>query len=130
MFKKKNLITKSAFTLLELLVVIGIISVLVAIGTVSYSTAQKKARDAKRQADLHAFQNALEQCYSISSYSYSIITGNGTSTVSFTCTADTNLSSNVTDPTTKTYTVTSSLTAYSVQVTLENSSTFTITNQQ
>ncbi|NCO89124.1 type II secretion system protein, partial [Candidatus Roizmanbacteria bacterium] len=40
---------KKAFTLLEILVVIGIISIMVAMGTASYSTAQKKARDAKRK---------------------------------------------------------------------------------
>jgi len=55
---------KKAFTLLEMLVVIGIIGVLVGIGAVSYSTAQKKARDAKRKQDLKAIQNCLEQYYS------------------------------------------------------------------
>ncbi len=52
------------FTLLELLVVIGIIAVLIGLGSVSYSTAQKKARDAKRRADLHDLQNCFEQYYS------------------------------------------------------------------
>ncbi|MGB9883476.1 MAG: type II secretion system protein [Microgenomates group bacterium] len=61
---------KKAFTLLELLVVIGIIAILVALGTTSYSTAQKKSRDAKRKSDLKAIQNALEQYYSICSYVY------------------------------------------------------------
>ncbi len=61
---------KKAFTLLELLVVIGIIGILVALGTVSYSTAQKKARDAKRKNDLKAIQNALEQYYSVCGFSY------------------------------------------------------------
>lgn len=55
---------RKAFTLLELLVVIGIIAVLVGMGTASYSTAQKKARDAKRKEDLRAFQNCMEQYYS------------------------------------------------------------------
>ena len=32
-------------------------------GTVSYSTAQKKARDATRRGDMKAIQNALEQYY-------------------------------------------------------------------
>lgn len=56
---------KRAFTLLELLVVIGIIAILISLGAVSYSTAQKKARDAKRKTDLHAIQNTLEQYYSV-----------------------------------------------------------------
>lgn len=61
---------KKAFTLLEILVVIGIISVLVALGAVSYSSAQKKARDAKRKSDIKAIQNAMEQYYSICGFSY------------------------------------------------------------
>ena len=58
------------FTLLELLIVIAIIGILVAMGTVSYSTAQKKARDAQRQADLKAIQNAFEQYYADHDGSY------------------------------------------------------------
>jgi len=63
---------QSAFTLLEMLVVIGIIGILVAMGAVSYSTAQKKARDAKRKQDLKAIQNAFEQYYSICNYKYPV----------------------------------------------------------
>lgn len=55
---------REAFTLLELLVVIGIIAILISLGAVSYSTAQKKARDAKRKSDLQTIQNCLEQYYS------------------------------------------------------------------
>ncbi|MCX7956063.1 MAG: prepilin-type N-terminal cleavage/methylation domain-containing protein [Patescibacteria group bacterium] len=61
---------KKAFTLLEMLVVIGIIGVIVSIGFVSYSTAQKKSRDAKRKNDLKSIQNAFEQYYSICDYKY------------------------------------------------------------
>ncbi len=59
-----------AFTLLEMLIVIAIFSILVGMGTVSYSTSQKKARDAKRKTDLRAIQNALEQYYSICGLTY------------------------------------------------------------
>ncbi len=129
MIKKSFL--KKGFTLLELLVVIGIIAVLVAFGTVSYSTAQKKARDAKRQTDLHSFQNAIEQCYSVNNYQYPTITGNGTSTISYTCPATGGPSATITDPTNKTYTVTSSSTAYEVSIQMENSTVpFTIKSQQ
>jgi len=61
---------KKGFTLLELLVVIGIISILVTMSFSSYSTAQKKSRDAKRKNDLKAIQNAFEQYYSICGYKY------------------------------------------------------------
>lgn len=58
------------FTLLEMLVVLGIIGVIMAIATSSFSTAQKKARDSKRKSDLKTIQNALEQYYSVCGYKY------------------------------------------------------------
>ncbi|KKP68402.1 MAG: Tfp pilus assembly protein PilE-like protein [Candidatus Roizmanbacteria bacterium GW2011_GWA2_35_19] len=61
---------KKSFTLLEMLVVIGIIAVLVSVGISSYSTVQKKARDAKRKSDLKTIQSAMEQYYSICGYEY------------------------------------------------------------
>ncbi|OGK14615.1 hypothetical protein A3C98_00140 [Candidatus Roizmanbacteria bacterium RIFCSPHIGHO2_02_FULL_37_15] len=61
---------KRGFTLLEMLVVIGIISILIGIGAVSYSTAQKKARDSKRKLDIGAIKNAMEQYYSLCNGSY------------------------------------------------------------
>ena len=54
---------KLGFTLLELLVVIGIIGVLVSLGVSSYSTAQKKARDSRRKSDLRTIQACMEQYY-------------------------------------------------------------------
>jgi prepilin-type N-terminal cleavage/methylation domain-containing protein len=55
--------TRKGFTLLELLVVISIISILLALGVVAYSTAQRKGRDAKRRADIKALQSGFEQYY-------------------------------------------------------------------
>lgn len=49
------------FTLLELLVVISIIGILVAIATVSFTTAQRQGRDSRRRQDIKALQNAFEQ---------------------------------------------------------------------
>lgn len=51
---------KKGFTLLEILVAIGIVSVLMGVGVSSYSTAQKKSRDAKRKSDIKQIQKALE----------------------------------------------------------------------
>jgi prepilin-type N-terminal cleavage/methylation domain-containing protein len=58
--KTKN----EGFTLVELLVVITIIAVMVAIGVVIYSQAQKTARKARRIADLKSIQKAVETYYS------------------------------------------------------------------
>ena len=59
-----------AFTLLELLVVIGIIGIIMALATVAYSTTQKSGRNSRRKQDLVAMQNALEQYYAANSYVY------------------------------------------------------------
>ncbi len=45
------------------MVVIAIIAILVAVGLVTYSTAQRKGRDARRRSDIKAMQNGFEQYY-------------------------------------------------------------------
>ena len=59
--------TKSAFTLIELLIVISIIGLLAALTLASYSGAQAKARDGIRKSDLAQIKRALElvkaDCY-------------------------------------------------------------------
>jgi len=72
--KKKK---KIAFTLIELLVTISIIGILIAVGTVAYSSAQKKARDSRRRGDLKAIQNALEQYYADNTAYPSLTYGDG-----------------------------------------------------
>ena len=69
----KNIIKNlriSGFTLLELLVVIGIMGVMMALATVAYSATQRSGRDARRKQDMIAMQNAMEQYYSANSFTY------------------------------------------------------------
>lgn len=63
---KKN----NGFSLLELLVVISIIGILISLGVASFSTAQKKSRDARRKADIKAMQDGFEQYYAVNNGSY------------------------------------------------------------
>jgi type IV pilus assembly protein PilE len=122
---------KKAFTLLEMLVVIGIIGILVGLGAISYSTAQKKARDAKRKQDLKAVQNCLEQYYSYnnnfrypnySSWPSSFNCGSSTLSAPF-------------DPRNSSpyvYTISSNSDTYTICATLETESpsSYCLTNQQ
>ncbi len=61
---------KRGFTLFELLVSISIIGILIAISSVSFSAAQKKARDARRLEDMSSVSKAAESYYSLSNYVY------------------------------------------------------------
>ncbi|KKP51967.1 MAG: Type IV pilus biogenesis protein PilE [Candidatus Roizmanbacteria bacterium GW2011_GWA2_33_33] len=126
---------KKGFTLLEMLVVIGIIAILVSMGFASYSTVQKKARDAKRQGDLKAAQQVMEQCYSVNSFAYPTISGSP-GTITATCPApNTSITFTLTDPLntgTYQYTVsTTTTTAYTITADTETSTTdFSVSNQQ
>ncbi len=128
---------KKAFTLLEMLVVIGIIAVLVSMVISSFSTAQKKARDSKRQSELKTAQQVMEQCYSVNSYQYPIISAGATAgSITATCPApNTTITFTLSDPLNSApyvYTITSSTTAaYELSADLETSAAdFTVSNQQ
>jgi prepilin-type N-terminal cleavage/methylation domain-containing protein len=70
--RKLNETLSNGFTLLELLIVIGLIGILISIAATSYSTAQKKSRDSRRMGDLKAIQNALEQYYADNNGNYPV----------------------------------------------------------
>lgn len=56
--RKRNLV--SAFTLIELLIVVAILGVLAAFVVVRFVGPQNAANDAKRQSDLRQYQSSLE----------------------------------------------------------------------
>ncbi len=60
---KNSLLKKRGFTLIELLVVMAILGILAVIGLGSFSSAQAKARDARRKSDLNGIAKALEVYY-------------------------------------------------------------------
>src|SRR5579859_3014181 len=68
-FSKK--FRQAGFTLIELLVVIAIIGMLMAAAFAAYSTAQKSGRDTRREADMRAISQAMEQ-YRASNNAYPI----------------------------------------------------------
>jgi len=72
---RKKMRLTNGFSLIELLVVISIIATLVAMGSAAYTTAQRKARDARRQTDLKNIQSAQEQYYTVNNATYASITG-------------------------------------------------------
>lgn len=61
---------RNGFTLVELLVVVAIIGVLATIGLTSFTSAQQRARDARRRGDIQAISKALEEYYLNSSGTY------------------------------------------------------------
>ncbi|MBU6447556.1 type II secretion system GspH family protein [Patescibacteria group bacterium] len=54
---------QKGFTLIELLVVIAIIGLLASVVLLALNSARAKSRDAKRLADIHQLQTALELFY-------------------------------------------------------------------
>lgn len=66
----RNDTLKKAFSLIEILVVIGIVGGLLVVMSISYSSVQKKSRDTVRKRNLNSISNSLEQYYSICGYKY------------------------------------------------------------
>ena len=78
--KKIKTGSKKGFTLIELLVVISVIGLLASIVLVSMGSARKRARDARRQADIRQIGIAMEFYYSDNSDKY-LLTTAGANTV-------------------------------------------------
>jgi general secretion pathway protein G len=78
---------KRGFTLIELLIVIAIIGILIAFGSISYLTASKQSRDTRRKTDLEQIRQALETYraetgrYPLTSDTTSVLAPNYISTV-------------------------------------------------
>lgn len=69
---------KKGFTLIELLVVIAIIGMLSSIVLASLNSARLKARDARRKADLHSLELAIQLYYdSVGAFPNNDATNNG-----------------------------------------------------
>jgi len=68
---------KKGFTLIELLIVVAIIGLLATLAILSLTSAQAKARDTKRVADLKSIQNAIEMYYNDNSH-YPYLTATST----------------------------------------------------
>lgn len=113
--------TQKGFTLIEILVSATIIAVLTAIGLVSFSIANRNARDAKRKADLEQVRAALE-IYRSDNTSYP---ASGDFATMIGVIASYTTSANVADPKDTvpyvyTYTQAGSGTSYTLCATLEN----------
>jgi len=61
----KKHIAKKGFTLIELIIVMGVLAMLVTMVTLSLTGKRERARDARRQSDLKTIQTALEQYYAL-----------------------------------------------------------------
>lgn len=73
-FKKGSQIYAGGFTLMELVIIIGLVSVLLTAGFTAFATSRKNAEDGRRRADLETFRQSLE-LYRNATGAYPIYTG-------------------------------------------------------
>ena len=59
----RNTFSKKGFTLVELMVVIGILAIIAVVGFALLTGTQSRARDAKRKADIQQMGKAMEANY-------------------------------------------------------------------
>ncbi|PIY68597.1 hypothetical protein COY90_05155 [Candidatus Roizmanbacteria bacterium CG_4_10_14_0_8_um_filter_39_9] len=125
--------SSSAFTLLEMLIVLGIIAIIISIASVSYSTAQKKSRDARRKSDLKLIQSSFEQYYSLCGYQYPVGSGGAVPTVGCTSPVAIILPTVPVDPRSTPYPMSvSTSSTYTICTTLEveTPASYCLSNQQ
>ena len=117
---------KKGFTLIELLVVIAIIGLLSSIVLVSMGGTRKRARDARRQADLQSIMTAMEICYGDSECgaqdAYTVLAVGSSTAINIDNDTGPVLISGVVDPTAATFYVVSASSAqyYCVYARLES----------
>jgi prepilin-type N-terminal cleavage/methylation domain-containing protein len=75
-----NFTLRNGFTLVELLIVVGIIGILLAVSSTAYTLAQRRSRDARRISDMKAIQSAFEQYASDNNGQYPNATADVTAT--------------------------------------------------
>ncbi len=114
---------QKGFTLLEMLVVLGIISIMISFLSVVYSRAQKTSRDARRRQDIVALQNAMEQYYAANNYEYPVCASYANCVTPL----KDHFSGGSTIPAdplpTKSYTITSTTSTYTISAELEGDNT-------
>jgi general secretion pathway protein G len=66
---------KKGFTLVEILVVVGLLGLLTTVGLTSYSASIKNSRDVKRKTDLETIRQALELYKSDNSFYVNVSSG-------------------------------------------------------
>ncbi|NLA43181.1 type II secretion system protein [Candidatus Saccharibacteria bacterium] len=59
---------RSAFTIVEIMIIVSVITILASIATVSYAGLQRDARNKERESDVAILQSSLEEFYEKNGY--------------------------------------------------------------
>jgi len=72
---RKKSVTGIGFTMIEILVVVAIIGILTTLAIISYTGAQRQARDTQRKSDIKQYQMALESYSAKNNGTYPVSAG-------------------------------------------------------